>query len=646
MGSVWRTFLATVVVALAFSLVFFTVLRVDAGQALAEKTADVAARASLAAQGMEMRLDAAARDALLASGAPAVVRLAQGDSDEARDDVVKLFEVFLESKTSVTEIAFLGTDGVARVRLQGEEPGSIVRVSDEENAAAAPYTDPALGYLERGDVHISHHGSDSTESSLVTLAAPVIDEQGRRGGFLTVRLDNDFVTEAISASVGDKLSSFIVAGDGGSIAALGAASAGDGAGIPSFAEEHPDAWAKFEGEARTVVADDGLYAFEITDPEKISVSLDGAPHLTASDHEHPQTWIIVAAVPSQQLPSPWLLDRAPILTVVYLAGLALVSAVTIILSRLLEGRRRLRRSVRESANRLAAIRDTLSEGLIVIDRQGRITDVNPESERLLGWSREEMLGRGSHELFHNHPDHSVPEEECPMRAVASSGVTFRSEDEVFERSDGSAIHVGASSAPLIVDGTVEGAVIVFRDITEIREYQEEIRRLAYRDELTGLPNRRVFADRLDLAIGSADRRSVPLAVMFLDLDGFKGVNDDYGHVVGDEFLRQIAARIRESVRASDTLARQGGDEFVVLLSEIEGREEAEAVARRIIEGLEEPFIIDGYTLRAATSIGIALRMDGECADTLIANADAAMYAAKDMGRNHYCVSGRAPAELG
>jgi len=173
-------------------------------------------------------------------------------------------------------------------------------------------------------------------------------------------------------------------------------------------------------------------------------------------------------------------------------------------------------------------------------------------------------------------------------------------------------------------------------------YDDELRALAVQDELTGLPTRRVFADRLEQAITIADRRASPLAVMFLELAFIARVADDYGRAAGDELVRQATERIRAAIRASDTVARLNGDEFVVMLPEVDGRTETEEVARRIIESVEEPYTVEGFQLRTAASIGIAMRMDGEDSDTVVSRADAAMALATRAGHNHYCVNGREP----
>lgn len=192
---------------------------------------------------------------------------------------------------------------------------------------------------------------------------------------------------------------------------------------------------------------------------------------------------------------------------------------------------------------------------------------------------------------------------------------------------------------------VVGAV---QDVTERKEIEERIRHLAYFDELTGLPNRQLFQDRLELAVEAARRHQRHAALLFLDLDRFKRINDTLGHGAGDEILRKSGERISQCVRQTDCVsrprcgdadflvARLGGDEFIILLSEIERVEDAAVVARRIIEALSRPFLAGGHEVVVSASVGIAIHpLDGKDAETLLKNADVAMYHAKDQGRDNY-----------
>jgi diguanylate cyclase (GGDEF)-like protein len=189
-------------------------------------------------------------------------------------------------------------------------------------------------------------------------------------------------------------------------------------------------------------------------------------------------------------------------------------------------------------------------------------------------------------------------------------------------------------------GQIRNFVGLFRDITEIKQTQERLEYLAHRDPLTGLPNRLVFNARLEHAIARANRDGTRIAVLFLDLDRFKDVNDSLGHAAGDELLREVARRLSARLREADTLARQGGDEFVVLLDRVEEPEDAAVVARKLLAALDTPIRLQGQDLYLSVSIGISLSSDqgndqGNDAEILIRNADTAMYRAKEGGRHSY-----------
>ncbi|WP_045223319.1 PAS domain S-box protein [Methyloterricola oryzae] len=425
-------------------------------------------------------------------------------------------------------------------------------------------------------------------------------------------------------------------------------------------------------------------------------------------------------------------------------------------------RKRTEEALSRSEARLQEITATLGEGVYVLDVAGRISFVNPELERLLGWTVEELIGRNGHDLFHSRKadGEPYPVEACPVHQVLRSGLAHRSHEEWFWRKDGTCIPVSIVVTPIIRDGEIVGAVSAIQDISELRRAQQaqqaaaryarslieasldplvtispegritdvnqaseditgltrreligtefvnyftepdmaqagyrqvlergsvrdypltirhrngmtrdvlynanvyrdergelcgvfaaarditerkkaeqQIHRLAFYDTLTDLPNRRLLLDRLEHSLAQAKRHGWSMALLFLDLDDFKQVNDNFGHETGDQLLVAVALRLLACVRRGDTVCRQGGDEFIIVLENIDlGR--AALAAEKIIGALEQSIEVKGHVLRVTASIGVAIYPgDGsEDSQELIKHADSAMYEAKRSGRNRY-----------
>ena len=257
---------------------------------------------------------------------------------------------------------------------------------------------------------------------------------------------------------------------------------------------------------------------------------------------------------------------------------------------------------------------------------------------MTGWSSTEAAGRSITEVFrilNATTRETIPN---PMEmAIGQNQTVHLPSNCVLIRRDGFEIPIEDSVSPINGrEGQATGAVIVFRDVSAARAMALQMTHSAEHDFLTGLPNRMLLNDRVRQAIALAPRHSKKVAVLFLDLDGFKHINDSLGHAIGDKLLQSIAKRLVECVRGSDTVSRQGGDEFVVLLSEMEQSEDPAITARRMLQAVAEAHTIDQHDLHVTTSIGVSVFPDdGKDAETLIKNADTAMYQAKENGRQSY-----------
>src|SRR5829696_1289275 len=301
-----------------------------------------------------------------------------------------------------------------------------------------------------------------------------------------------------------------------------------------------------------------------------------------------------------------------------------------------------RKAFEEALERLSRrhemVLKSAGEGIFGLDLRGEVTFVNPAASDMTGWSIEDLLDRPMHNLLHHTKPAGAPytREECPIYAALEDGITHSRDDEVFWRKDGTRFPVEYISSPIFEDGEIVGAVVTFRDITERKALEQQLQHQAFHDPLSGLPNRALFMDRLERAITRANRRGTKIAVLFVDLDNFKVINDSLGHEVGDLLLVAVAERLKTCLRPEDTAARLGGDEFTILVEDIASVGEVVRIAERIAEILRPPFALEEQEVFATVSTGIALNSTAqEQPADLLRHADLAMYRAKLRGKARY-----------
>jgi diguanylate cyclase (GGDEF)-like protein len=424
--------------------------------------------------------------------------------------------------------------------------------------------------------------------------------------------------------------------DGGRLAVRAVRGYGEGAETVRhsvFAADHPVLGPILQKRASILIGD--------ADADPLWVRHEGAAHV--------RSWIGVPLVAGDEVFGLFSVDRTEPLgfgpkDVESTEALAPFAALAIRNARFFERVRAEEQGHRAQVAEFQKLLEVIPIGIgIARDRACRVIESNPYLARLFGTptganvSFSAPAGTLPEGIGLYHHGRAIPPEELPMQRAAARGEEVVDMEMDIVRDGKPIATILGYAGPLRDDaGFPRGAIGVSLDITERKRVEEQVRSLAYRDSLTGLPNRLLFHDRLSMAIASAHRHQRGVAVLFLDLDRFKVINDSLGHSFGDRLLQEVAARMRSCVREGDSVARLGGDEFTVLLQEIDHATGAAAVAEKVLDALRAPFRLDGHELFVTGSVGVSLfPEDGTTAEMLIKHADTAMYRAKESGRDGY-----------
>ncbi len=295
------------------------------------------------------------------------------------------------------------------------------------------------------------------------------------------------------------------------------------------------------------------------------------------------------------------------------------------------------RELRKQHEWLRITLSSIGEAVITTDENGTVTFSNYEIQKMLGLSEEEILGKKLDKLLSGLVDKREKVYKIPIEEVVNRGSMIKLETDLSLVTPGGRRLVEGTVAPIRNDSDVIiGTVVALKDITEIKKKDEILYNMEYYDPLTGLPNRSLFSDRLKMALAQSKRNNEMCALIILDLDNFKAINDTLGHSVGDMLLKQVAEKIKGYLREVDTVARIGGDEFIIIQPQIKDINDATRAADRILKKFQQPWILEGkeYYITASMGIGIYPN-DGEDPQTIFKNADTALYRAKELGRNNY-----------
>nr|WP_314621667.1 EAL domain-containing protein [uncultured Noviherbaspirillum sp.] len=296
-------------------------------------------------------------------------------------------------------------------------------------------------------------------------------------------------------------------------------------------------------------------------------------------------------------------------------------------------------NIRQEKEKAQVTLQSIGDAVITTDAEMVIDYLNPIAETLTGWTTADAKGLHMDDIFNIFSETSGLPAVNPIRECLEKNSIIEMDNHTIlvRHSDNKEFHIEDSAAPIRrQDGSILGAVMVFHDVTERRLAQSRLQHIAYHDALTGLPNRAFFSKTLSTAISLARLSGTHVAVLFLDLDRFKTINDSLGHGIGDELLIAVAKRLKQCIRENDLVCRMGGDEFTAIINNIESPQIVAGIAEKISKSIGKPFNIQNNVLHVTTSIGITVYPDdGENIEALLKNADTAMYVAKDSGRGNY-----------
>ncbi|MEX2238120.1 MAG: PAS domain S-box protein [Dehalococcoidia bacterium] len=398
-------------------------------------------------------------------------------------------------------------------------------------------------------------------------------------------------------------------------------------------------------DALQLQASSGTHADSEGAAQTIPTAVFGEPGnwLQLSSSEAPEPWPIaclLGAEPSQFCAYPIVVEGNLVGAIAAFAGAepcesarqTMMHASDLLGTRI--ARRRAQEELERTGRRFSSLVENTSDIISVVSDNGTLTYLSPSVERITGYSPEELVGLNFFDLIPH--DDAARGRDGITELLKTPGSTGSLEYTAPHR-DGSIRQIEAVCRNLLDDPSIRGIVVNARDITERKQFEEELAHQAFYESLTGLPNRALFLDRLEHALSAATRGNEMVALLFLDLDRFKVINDSLGHSVGDQLLVVVGERLRGSLRPGDTVARFGGDEFTILLERVYDPTDALLIASRVIEDLSAPFNLHGHEMFISASIGIAFASAGASPGDLLRDADVALYRAKEDGRSRYVV---------
>lgn len=640
---VWHFLAAFLPFSLALALFLYAYISVEKNRALGTISSNESIRIEASRNGSLAALTDAITDIQQLARDPALLSWLEDGGGTLEAEVTNQFLMIAKTKRVYDQVRVLGLDGMERIRVNyARGQASAVPGYELQNKSNRYYFSESVD-LEKGRVFISpldlNVEGDVIErpfKPMIRMAAPIFNGRGERKGVVVLNYLAqhllDRMSETASGIDGDLM---LVNGDGFWLLSprhedewgfqLGTGR--------RFSTAHAEAWKNIMDGATQFRTEKGLYTVAALRPTtSVDAQNKTAPVLVGGSAPSTYIWWLVSYVPEGRLRI--LLSTETKMQIAYAFVLLLIAVLSLSYSAMRVARLHSDENLKQAAKVMEVTRD----GVLIIAPSRCILSANQAACDITGYLPGELPGM-SEQTLHAHQE-DVERDEAIWRHIEDHGMW---QGEIWcRRKNGEAFtaHVTLSR---ICDrrGRLQNYIMIFSDITDRKLEEQALLKLAYHDPLTGLPNRALFLDRLEVALASAKRSGRKAAALFIDLDKFKPVNDALGHEAGDSLLIETAKRLQSVLREADTVARFGGDEFLVLLPDIEYDHDALAVAGTLVERVKEPFTIKGHECRIGCSIGVALfPVDADMPAKLVEKADLAMYQAKQAGDGSIRMAGR------
>lgn len=642
---------AILTIAIVFSL------RLDVQDRIDRAKVREAARIEIAKSLVTHDFSSVTSDLRLLAAMPALRHYLDGGSAGRTEDLAHLFLETARTKGCYDQVRYLDESGreIIRINFNAGSPSIVPRDQLQDKSKRYFFRDSIK--LERNEVFVSpldlnieHDQLEIPYKPMIRFGTPVFDSAGHKRGIILLNYFGEELLGHFRDAMrgGDMRSGMLLNRDG---YWLSSAKREDEWGFMlgkperKFGQDNVAEWSTISAnESGTLQTEKGLYVYATVYPLQAGQrSSTGSPLARASSQQEltgqEYNWKIVSFTSDEGLAGASVRNRTGrgiLFGVAYL--LLALGSLAIAYFRLSRMQARMR--LAEDEARLREITHTMSDGLLVADQNGKITFANPEASLLLGYSQNELLGANMHDLLHVRGDGTTcARDECNLLGVAQTGTTYRGAEETFRCKNGQILPISVSVSAIIKEQQAAGIVVAFHDITERKKFERELEKRAQIDALTGLNNRRHFYELAEQEIVRTRRYGKPLALMMLDVDHFKSINDNYGHQAGDLVLQQLSDVCRQTMREIDIIGRLGGEEFAILLPEANGAQAQEAAERlreviaATVVGLEQ-----GVTISFTASIGVAALVAADHGvAAMLKRADEALYAAKNSGRNRVCI---------